>query len=187
MIDFGDEFWSKEEDELRRQLLPIVIRIGLAAAETALAALQMDVSVGVDWTLINNEVQKWAFRYTYDLVKGITNTTRDFLSSSITDWISSGQPLDALTDVIEQMFGPVRASLIAATEVTRAYAEGNQETWRASGVVDGIRWMTAEDELVCPICAPLDGQEADLSQGFADGPPAHPNCRCYLQPVVKVD
>ena len=140
----------------------------------------------MDWRLVNEQVQKWSKQYTFDLVNGINDTSRNFLQGSLSEWISSGQPLDELISTLEPMFGSVRASMIAATEITRCFAEGNQETWRQSGVVDGVRWLTAEDELVCPICAPLDGQTADLSKGF-DGPPAHPNCRCYLQPVVNVD
>jgi hypothetical protein len=52
-------------------------------------------------------------------------------------------------------------------------------------VVDGKRWNTAVDELVCPICEPLDGMEIGLEEdGFTTeagdigltGPPAHVNC-----------
>jgi len=40
-------------------------------------------------------------------------------------------------------------------------------------------WNTANDELVCPICGPLNEQPEDVWSGdFPDGPPAHPNCRC---------
>ena len=34
------------------------------------------------------------------------------------------------------MFSPERARLIAVTEVTRAYAEGNRQAWKASGVIE---------------------------------------------------
>jgi hypothetical protein len=42
-------------------------------------------------------------------------------------------------------------------------------------------WMTEQDDLVCPICEPMDGEEIDLGSG----PPAHPGCRCYSKPVVS--
>ncbi len=183
--DLGDEFWGGEREKLIRILLPIVTNAALSAAEQALLGLQDEYGIGVDWRLVNEQVQQWAQRYTYDLVGGITQTSRDFLQGTVSEWIANGQPLDELIATLEPMFGTTRAALIAATEVTRAFAEGNQETWRQSGVVDGVRWMTAQDELVCTICAPLDGETSDLSKGF-DGPPAHPNCRCYLQPVVNV-
>jgi len=49
--------------------------------------------------------------------------------------------------------------------------------------------VTAEDEKVCPVCAPLDGKiKKDggwMSKGtLIERPPAHPNCRC--QTVVEL-
>ena len=38
------------------------------------------------------------------------------------------------------------------------------------------RWATAEDERVCPECAPLDGLVWPDGEGSA--PPLHPSCRC---------
>lgn len=38
------------------------------------------------------------------------------------------------------------------------------------------RWATAEDERVCPECAPLDGLV--WPDGDGPAPPLHPSCRC---------
>jgi SPP1 gp7 family putative phage head morphogenesis protein len=83
--------------------------------------------------------------------------------------------------------------MLATTETTRIYAEGNLAAWRASGVVTHKRWMTGRDELVCPYCAPLDGMVVEVdSNGFTTepgglgvtAPPLHPNCRCWLTPII---
>jgi SPP1 gp7 family putative phage head morphogenesis protein len=45
-----------------------------------------------------------------------------------------------------------------------------------------FRWITSQDEKVCPICAPRDGllyTELEIRYSY----PAHPNCRCQLEPV----
>ena len=49
-------------------------------------------------------------------------------------------------------------------------------------------WRTNQDDLVCLICAPLDGMEVEIDEGFSteegegvDGPPIHPNDRCWLE------
>jgi SPP1 gp7 family putative phage head morphogenesis protein len=127
-----------------------------------------------------------------ELVRGITDTSRRFVTQAIADWIQSGQPLDKLVEVLRPMYGPVRAEMIAATEVTRAYAEGNQVAWQESGVVAGMRWQSSRDELVCPICGPLHGQEVPLGSKFQHPesgqeyfPPAHVRCRCWIAPVVR--
>lgn len=44
-----------------------------------------------------------------------------------------------------------------------------------------IIWNTANDELTCPVCAPLNGKIIEAGKPFAPGiynEPAHPNCRC---------
>lgn len=42
-------------------------------------------------------------------------------------------------------------------------------------------WQTERDRFVCPICNPLQGKPKFYwGRNFPDGPPAHPNCRCWL-------
>lgn len=94
---------------------------------------------------------------------------------------------------IEAIFNVDRARMIAETEATRAYAQGKVVGYQASGLADfppekvppddsHVRcrcdvtlerqpngewhwiWLTARDELVCPICAPLDGQSVGLAR-----------------------
>ena len=44
------------------------------------------------------------------------------------------------------------------------------------------KWITRLDEMVCPVCRPLDGVVYD---NFDDAPPwpRHPRCRCVLLPI----
>ena len=146
--------------------------------------------LSVDWQLANNAAAQWALEYGYDLVRGITDTTRRRLQTEIQRFVTNGETLPQLTGRLEDVFGPVRAEMVAVTEVTRAYAEGNRASWRESGVIEQREWRTANDELVCPICGPLAGQIAGLDESFpdgSDGPPAHVRCRCWVVPVVTVD
>jgi hypothetical protein len=42
-------------------------------------------------------------------------------------------------------------------------------------------WHTQRDEKVCKICGPLDGKNQRFWEDkYENGPPAHPNCRCFL-------
>jgi SPP1 gp7 family putative phage head morphogenesis protein len=178
--------WQDEDDLLYSVLFPLVFGAALAGAQSALDGLTA-IGIGVDWGLVNKAARDWARQYTFDLVKGINGTSRQFLQQAVGDWIQSGQPIDDLVKQLEPLYGSVRAEMISVTEATRAFAEGNLTTWTESGVVDSIRWMTAEDELVCPICEPLDGKEGSLTDGIeGQKPPAHVRCRCWLEPVVKI-
>ena len=102
--------------------------------------------------------------------------------------------VDRLTEARGRTMLAARADAIARTESMRAANEGQAVAWRHAlqqGTIahgEAMKmYLTASDELVCPICAPLDGQLTPID-GDWDGnaPPLHPNCRCsarlvYLQ------
>ena len=145
------------------------------------------IGLGVDWTLVNEAVTKWAREYAAEVAAAITKTSHDGLGEQIAAWHESGAPLSDLFRRLEPLYGAKRAEIIGTTEATRAFAKGNEILWEKSEVVEGKRWNTANDELVCPICGPLDGQEVKIGatfKGDIDNPPAHPRCRCWITPVV---
>lgn len=120
----------------------------------------------------------------------ITEGTREHLRADVRAAIEQGLSNDALSAKIAESYGfsKARATVIARTETIRASNEGALAGYKASGVVDGKEWLTAEDDKVTPECAengaagvlPLDG-------AFPSGdqcPPTHPNCRCTISPVV---
>lgn len=182
-----DSFWSEQKDKLFSVVLPIFLDIVNLGVEDGILAL--GVEVGVDLDKVSMSAIKWLRTYTFDLVKGINDTTADFLRTSITEWVQSGRPLSELADVLQNshLWSESRAENIATTEVTRAYAQGNLISWRESGIVKKKMWLASEDELVCDICGYLHKQVVGLDEqwGELDAPPAHPRCRCYLHPVVE--
>lgn len=186
-------FWNAERQKLLELLFPLLTGAALAGAEEALEEL-LEMGMGVDWGLVNTRAVEWARRFAALLAADITETTRAFVGEAIAQWMESGERLEVLIEVLEPMFGRVRAEMIGVTETTRSWAEGNLATWRESGVVKGKRWETANDELVCPICEPLNGMVVGLDEnGFTTeeggmgltAPPAHVRCRCGLAPVVE--
>ena len=79
-----------------------------------------------------------------------------------------------------------RAKVIARTEVIRAHAEGQLDAYELLGVQEvGVRaeWSTAGDDLVCPMCGPLEGVVMTIKEarGLL---PRHPNCRCMWIPAL---
>jgi len=135
--------------------------------------------IGVDWGLVNQGAIDWAARYTFELVKGIHDTDRKMLQSAIRGYFEQEQTIGELEKQIRRSFSPVRAEMIAQTEVTRASSQGEQKVAQELEK-QGIRltpiWNTSVDERVCPICMPRNGKE--ITDGLF--PPAHPRCRCSL-------
>ena len=148
--------------------------------------------LSVDWELANDEARRWAQRYAGELVRGITDTTRATIQREVANFARNQESITQLSQRLaaSSAFSQERARLIAVTEVTRSYSEGNQAAWRESNVVEGKMWITSVDERVCPICGPLHGVVVPLTAQFDggfDGPPAHPRCRCDIAPAEIID
>jgi len=135
--------------------------------------------------LVENPSAQWA----------IDDSTRDFLRGAVSDAIEGGWSNDKLAGAIADSYGfsDERAMTIARTETQMAANAGALSGYKASGAVAAKQWITAEDDLVEEDCldnaaAGVDGDgvlplDDDYPSGD-DAPPAHPNCRCVISPVV---
>lgn len=93
-----------------------------------------------------------------------------------------------------------RIQTLTRTAIVDGLQDGAESLWHANspqtrerGALDDalgvlllsqVRWVTARDERVCPICRGLDGQVSSLFDFSRPRPPAHPNCRCGELPVI---
>ncbi len=169
-----------------------------ALGDTSAAAIAATIGaaeMAIEWEGVNTAATQWAAQYVGDLITAINATTLKRVRAEVAAFTQSKEAMPALIERLTSPTGPFgakRAQVIAVTETTRAYAEGNSAAWAASDVVKGRQWNTARDELVCPICAPLNGQLAATGAAFNfDGadvpnPPAHPHCRCFITPALTV-
>jgi len=147
--------------------------------------------IKIDYNDLDPWIRGHLEKYSFDMIKNITEITRRELRALFDEWLAGGYPYSWLIDKLktEHYFDPVRAKRIAITESTRLYAENNMLVWRESKMVEGKRWHTANDEKVCPICQPLHEIVVALDDDFASGipyPPAHVNCRCGIRPVMQL-
>lgn len=179
-------FWDDEENSLYDAMDELLIIALMEGVTGGVEALPAALRVLVDFDNVNRNVLRYASEYKYSWIKGINDTTRTQTQQAIADWIKEGTPLDALEAKLSMVYSPARAERIAATEVTRVYAQGNQQAWESTEIVSAMKIQTAQDDLVCPICGPL----ADTEVGIGDidaMPPFHVSCRCYTLPVVSED
>jgi len=154
------------------------------------------LGVGFDPAAVDAAAEAWASQYSYDMVRGIDATTRETVANAVTAFTNTpGMTNQDIFDKLAGTFGEARAEMIAITEVTRAFAAGEQiyQNMLADMGVQTVReWLTSEDEKVCPICGSLDGQSVGIDERFVDdegkeydNPPAHINCRCACQVRIK--
>jgi SPP1 gp7 family putative phage head morphogenesis protein len=179
------QFWQNEAETFFRAIFPVAEATAKIALGDMLTELEILTGNSFSRDFINEEAVKIARLVAMDSTVSVISTSRKLVFSKTADWIESGQPLQALIDELVPVFGKARANDIAVTETTRLFAKANLASWRESGVVPRKRWFTANDEIVCPVCGPLEGETVDLNAKFSNGvenPPAHNKCRCGLMP-----
>jgi len=177
------DFWNAEENDFWDIINELIVMTLHDGAMEGIMALPANLRVLADMNWINQNVLNYVRTYRFSWIKSITDTIRTQVQQAIMDWMREGSPLSALENRLTPIFGQVRAEMIAATETTRVYQSGNQAAWEASGIVSKMVWRTAEDDLVCDICGPMEGVEIGIGDIDAQ-PPAHSNCRCSSVPVV---
>jgi len=152
--------------------------------------LMEEIGFGADIAVISQEALQYSQAYTYELVTGLTDTTRELVRGAMSTYQATpGMTRADLVKLLEPAFGEYRANMIAVTEVTRAYsAATNQYQSMAQDAGLDMRrvWLTLRDQLVCPICGPLHGlPEEDWRIAHPTGPPAHVNCRCSTELTIE--
>lgn len=117
-------------------------------------------------------------------IKGLNKSGIDSIGSALADSVALGYSSGRAAKLIQQVVSdPSRALSIAITEQSRAINMATVERYNQAGLEE-MEWITSDP---CDICAPNDGQVVRIGQAFNSGdeePPAHPNCRCALLPVI---
>lgn len=164
------EFWRLERILFQQELIDPLLEIIMHGVELGLDSLPPQLAILADWDVVNQDALRYLNSDQLSTIREILETTRKQAVSIIQDWALSGEPKTTLDTRLTPLFGSRRAAVIATTEVTRMYAEGNMSAWRSTGVVMGKTWQTARDELVCPLCGPLQGQVVSLEADFTQSP-----------------
>ena len=191
-----DSFWALERGALLATVLPAMT----AAASEAMASVVLQVGGAEGWREVHTQVIDWVVNYYMDPAAGafgsipnLDAVSRQQFGDVFLRWqrgtlrqVGFQDGLPDLIAGIEPIFGLVRAERIAATETTRIYAQVNQQMADNNPAVSVLRWFTAADEKVCPICGPLHGATRPKGRSYYLHPtlgrvelPAHVNCRCW--------
>lgn len=186
-----DDLFDDEEE------MEELVRILLKGAMSGIDLFGQAITFDVDWTLTNQRAAKWAREYAYDLVRGIDETSRKIIRDAVAGFVET--PGMTIGDVMEQIqltgFGERRSQMIATTETTRTYAQGQKLAGeQLKQDFPDVRivktWFTNNDDLVCDICGPNHSEEVELDEEFPSGdaePPAHVNCRCWIGTSTRIN
>ena len=172
-------------------------------------------SGSLDLGLLSGKASEFVVEATNRAAIRMARSVSDSLAERVSNIIRIGIEETATgTDVIglleEAGFDENRAQTIARTESARAYTDGQNAAWEASGVVKGKTWLVSP--YACEFCEAAAKQFGEKSVGVTDafyergatitgasgatmaldfddtsGPPLHPNCRCSLLPVIDYE
>jgi len=129
----------------------------------------------------------YASKHTATLIKGLNEETTERMKTTISNAIKEKRGIDGLARDIRKGFddmSKVRSQVIARTETADALEQSFMDRSKAMGIT-GKEWIVTEP---CPICE-ANGNAGvipikDLFPSGHERPPAHPNCRCALAPVM---
>ena len=112
------------------------------------------------------------------------------MKRTLAEGISEGEKIPKLAARITAEYKDCKgykAVRIARTETISASNQGALQAYDQSGVVEEKEWLAEAD--ACDICLDIAMQGAvklhDSFSGGFDVPPAHPNCRCTILPVIS--
>ena len=226
-IRAGDTITQRQLEEVQaalkasqRKLVEDLANTAKPYAQTiAEAGLNQGASLlpsgSLDLGLLSGKASEFVVEATNRAAIRMARSVSDSLAERVSNIIRIGIEETATgTDVIglleEAGFDENRAQTIARTESARAYTDGQNAAWEASGVVKGKTWLVSP--FACEFCEAAAKQFGEKSVGVKDafyergatitgasgatmaldfddtsGPPLHPNCRCSLLPVIDYE
>lgn len=110
-----------------------------------------------------------------DMVEGLVNNLNEAIALGYGPRKTASMMAEGLAAGLD------KALVIARTEQIRAYRTGSQKQYEESGVVMQYQRHAAPQERTCFECLALDGKIYPTAEDFA----SHPNCRCFMTPVIE--
>lgn len=156
----------------------------------------------------NADIQKRLTQMLKLTGQSYTETTSKLLNNTLAEGVGAGESMTKLAARVADVFeltSKYRAETVARTTVFSAANASAREAYKQSGVVSEVKWHTAEDEMVCEYCGPMNGTTVGIDETFFDegeivngsngnsmqvnfgdiiDPPLHANCRCFTNAVV---
>lgn len=155
---------------------------------------QMADRIGIDFDLSNPRVLAIVRQRTADLVKNVTDTTKEAIRAAVLAGREQGLGARDIARLIEDStFGEItrtRAQTIARTETVGALNAGEYQSATQSGVMRSKTWVHQLVGNSRPNHKAMDGRTIDIEGAFPNGlryphEPGAParevvNCRCTL-------
>ena len=124
-------------------------------------------------------------------INSVKDTTYGRLGSVLANTVGEGlSAKQTARAIVGELTNPSRALMIALTETRRAVSVASMDSYRQAGV-EKVEWLIAASENLCDKCSSnASAGPIPFNTAFPSGatePPAHPNCRCAISPVLDFE
>jgi HK97 family phage portal protein len=181
--------------------------LGRLVEESAKASSAgVGVAIDIDSIGIKQAVKTQTLQFASKVAGTSDKQVREVIQSAFTE----GKSLGELTEDLKSLgagWSDTRASMIARTETSRAANFGARIGYQQSKVVEKLMYSAILDGNTSEICSSLNGKIVGINEHFltqeegfvgsngkpvslsySDGvqePPAHPNCRSTIIPIIE--
>jgi SPP1 gp7 family putative phage head morphogenesis protein len=184
----------KEED---RRLLAVMSPLWLKSFSDGANTVSDTYGFNVNFNLLNPKFLEWVETNGAELVKGINETTKKGLQSTISEGIQDGDSIPEIRKRVQAVFDTAsksRANTIARTETHGSVSNGTFQTYSSAGL-EKKEWLATLDPRTRDSHLSINRQVVDIDKKFSNGLmfPGDSsgsakeviNCRCTLLPVIQ--
>ena len=160
-------------------------------------AAYAELGVAGSFDVTNPKVIEWIKERVGELIKrkdgkSLPDVTLEKLRKTLAQGVANGEKIPSLASRVSAVYDEgkgYRAVRIARTETIASSNQGALQAYDQSGVIKKKEWIAESD--ACDICLAIEARgPVKLHNSFSGGfdcPPAHPNCRCAVLPVIEKD
>ncbi len=177
------------DDDIEGSITSLIVAAVLGGAGIFME--QQEGGLQIEWTNAQAEAAAWAVEHAGEMIKNIDETTLNAVREAVQAFIDT--PGMTIRDVMDMIpLDDRRSRLIAVSEITDAYSEGELQMGKAlaeafPGQEVIKQWFTNRGPSVCRICKSMDGDVVGIFEKFIDidknehdRPKAHPGGFCWL-------
>lgn len=198
-FDSLHENWKRVIDEINDNLktedtMKVLVPVYEAVMESRLKDAKEELGIDVSLAINDPDLLHYMRNAAGERIRHVDDKTRDTVREQLEEGVRAGETLGELEERLNSIFVIAtehRAETIARTETIDASNATAYATYARSGVVEQVEWLLAPDYLDDDDDGQCESIEAggpvDVGREFAPGigfPPAHPNCRCAVAPIV---
>lgn len=187
ILEAFETAWDEKKDEFAEAYVAIASMAAISGGQRAIKLvrevyIEKHLSVKILNLIKAEEITEWLREESGQRITAIKETTRKQIRECLANGFENNKGWQQLqVELIGIIASPIRAEMIACTELSWAYSEYNLKIYRKAGV-QMVQWLVTNDFRCCDVCRAMNGQVFPINQ--CPALPKHPRCRCCYLPVI---